>query len=218
MSPLVPWGAQSLRYIVVAACLALCPCPANAQGVLDDWSSAKVPAPPALKSAKVDPKTTALLLLDFTNQTCTQERRPRCAASVPKLKKLMDDARANNMLVIYSVATPGSTRADILKELTARPDEFVLPPLGPDKFINSDLEKTLKDKGVTTLIITGTAAQTSVLHTGGEAALRGFKVVAPVDGMSSNEAFPELYTAWHLANSARIMDQTTVTRVDMISY
>ena len=56
-----------------------------------------------------------------------------------------------------------------------------------------------------------------MLHTGGEAALRGFKVVAPVDGMSSNEAFPELYTAWHLANSARIMDQTTVTRVDMIS-
>ena len=191
---------------------------AQAQGVIDDWASAKIPAAPALKSVKVDPKTTALLLLDFTNQTCTPERRPRCAASVPKLKKLLEDARAHGMFVVYSVATANSSRADILSELATRPDEPVLPPLGPDKFINSDLEKVLKDRGIATIIITGTAAQTSVLHTGGEAALRGFKVVAPVDGMSSNEAFPELYTAWHLANSARIMDQTTLTRVDMIAY
>ena len=190
----------------------------RAQGVLDDWSSARMPSPPALKSVKIDPKTTALLLLDFTTQTCTPERRPRCAASVPKLRKLLDDARAHGVFVIYSVATANSSRADILTEIAARPDDPVLPPLGPDKFINSDFEKTLKDKGIMTIIITGTAAQTSVLHTGGEAALRGFKVIAPVDGMSSNEAFPELYTAWHLANAARIMDMTTLTRVDMITY
>ena len=52
----------------------------------------------------------------------------------------------------------------------------------------------------------------------GEAALRGFKVVAPVDGMSSNEAFTEAYTAWHLVNAARIMNAVTLTRVGMISF
>jgi nicotinamidase-related amidase len=191
---------------------------ASAQAVLDDWGATKTPPAPELKPATIDPGTSALLLLDFTTQTCTQERRPRCAATVPKLKKLLDDARAKGMYVVYSVATAGSGVKDILPELAAAPGDPVLPPLGPDKFINSDLEKTLKDRGIRTLIVTGTAAHTSVLHTGGEAALRGFKVVVPVDGMSSNDAFPELYTAWHLVNAARIMNEVTLTKVDLIKY
>jgi hypothetical protein len=48
--------------------------------------------------------------------------------------------------------------------------------------------------------------------------LRGFKVVVPVDGMSSDDVFPELYTAWHLSTAARISDQVTLTKVDMIGY
>ena len=68
------------------------------------------------------------------------------------------------------------------------------------------------------MILTGTAAQTTVLHTGAAAALRGMRVVVPVDGMSSNDAFGELYTAWHLASAARIMNQVTLTTVDMIAY
>jgi nicotinamidase-related amidase len=186
--------------------------------VLSEWKDLAFPPAPELKPAKVEAASTALLLLDFTNQTCTQERRPRCAAQVPGLAKLLAEARAKNVFVVYSVATAGSDRKDILAALAARDGDPVLPPLGPDKFIGSDFEKMLKDKGIQTLIIAGTAAHTSVLHTGGEAALRGFKVVAPVDGMSSNEAFTEAYTAWHLVNAARIMNAVTLTRVGMISF
>jgi nicotinamidase-related amidase len=57
-----------------------------------------------------------------------------------------------------------------------------------------------------------------VLHTGGAAALRGFNVVVPVDAMSSDEVFPELYTAWHLATAARISAKVTLTRLDMIAF
>ena len=186
--------------------------------VLSEWKDLAFPPAPELKPAKIEAASTALLLLDFTNQTCTQERRPRCAAQVPGLAKLLAEARAKNVFVVYSVATAGSDRKDILAALAARDGDPVLPPLGPDKFIGSDFEKMLKDKGIQTLIIAGTAAHTSVLHTGGEAALRGFKVVAPVDGMSSNEAFTEAYTAWHLVNAARIMNAVTLTRVGMISF
>ena len=94
----------------------------------------------------------------------------------------------------------------------------MLPPLGPDKFINSNLEKTLHDKGIKTVVPMGTQAQTSVLHTGGEAALRGFKVIVPVDAMSADDLFPELYTAWHLANAARISNEVTLTKLDMIGF
>ena len=190
----------------------------QAQGVLDDWASVKMPAAPALKPAAVDPKTTALMLFDFTTQTCSQERRPRCAASMPKMKTLLEDARARGMFVVYSVALPNTGEKDMMPEIAPRAGEPILPPLGPDKFLNSDFEKMLREKGVQTIILNGTAAQSTVLHTGGAAALRGFNVVVPIEGMSSNDAFPELYTAYHLTTAARIDAKVTLTRVDLITY
>lgn len=186
--------------------------------IIDDWYAAKLPTPPQLKPVLLVPKETALLVMDFTVQTCTIERRKRCADSVPKVKAFVEAARAKGALIIYSVAVPKSVPADILKELTPAAGEEVLPPLGPDKFISSDLEKTLRDKGITTVVAMGTQAQTSVLHTGADAALRGFKVIVPVDAMSADDLFPELYTAWHLANAARISNQVTLTKLDMISF
>jgi nicotinamidase-related amidase len=211
------WLAAIVTAVAVLAGVA--PSPARADStIIDDWYKAKLPAPPQLKPVTLDAKTTALLVMDFTVQTCTEARRPRCAASVPKVKKFVEEARGKGALIIYSVAVPKSVPGDILKELTPAPGEQVLPPLGPDKFINSDLEKTLHDKGITTVVAMGTQAQTSVLHTGGEAALRGFKVVVPVDAMSADDLFPELYTAWHLSTAARISNQVTLTKLDMIGF
>jgi nicotinamidase-related amidase len=206
----------SLAAVALAALFAAGP--VQAQTVIDDWNQVKLPPPPQLKPVTLDPKTTALLVMDFTVQTCTPERRKRCADSVPKVKKFVEEARAKGALIIYSVAVPGSVPGDVLKDLTPAAGEQVLPPLGPDKFINSDLEKTLKDKGIKTVVAMGTQAQTSVLHTGGEAALRGFKVIVPVDAMSADDLFPEAYTAWHLSTAARISNQTTLTRLDMIGF
>jgi nicotinamidase-related amidase len=196
----------------------LAPGTARAQTIIDEWAGAKLPAPPELKPVTIDPTQTALLVMDFTVQTCTPQRRLRCANSVPKVEKLVADARRTGAFVIYSVAVPGSTAADILKELTPAAGEPVLPPLGPDKFVGSELDKMLKERGIKTVIAIGTQANTSVLHTGSAAALRGFKVVVPVDGMSGDDLWPELYTAWHLANAARISAQVTLTRMDMIKF
>jgi nicotinamidase-related amidase len=208
---------RALLCCAVFAALAL-PGAAAGQTIIDEWATAKLPPPPQLKPVKLDPKETAILAMDFTNQTCTQARRPRCAASVPKVQRLIGQAREKGALVIYSVAVPNSTAADILKDLPPAAGETVLPPLGPDKFINSGLEKLLKDKGIKTVVALGTQAQTSVLHTGAAAALRGFKVIVPVDGMSADDPFPEAYTAWHLSTAARISAQVTLTSLDAISY
>ena len=191
---------------------------AAAQTVIDEWSNAKFPDAPALKPAKIDPRETALLVMDFTVQTCTPDRRKRCADSVPKVAKLVTEARAKGALIIYSVAGPNSVATDVLKELMPAAGEQVLPPLGPDKFIGSDLEKTLKEKGIKTVVAMGTQAQTSVLHTGATAALKGFKVIVPVDGMSADNVFPEAYTAWHLATAARISSNVTLTKFDLIGF
>ncbi len=214
-------STHHLRGAVAAAALlvaSLAGTSALAQTLIDEWNSAKLPPPPELKSATLVPRETALLVMDFTSQTCTAERRPRCAASVAKVRKLVEEARGKGATIIYSVAVPNSTAADILKDLTPAVGEQVLPPLGPDKFVNSDLEATLKQKGIRTVIAMGTQAQTSVLHTASSAALRGFRVIVPVDAMSADNVFPELYTAWHLANAARISNQVTLTKLDSIGY
>ena len=211
---------KAIHALALAAGVVICipPTTSRSQTLIDEWGTAKFPAPPALKPAKLDAKETAVLAMDFTKQTCSPERRKRCADQVATVQKFVAEARAKGALIIYSVAVPNSVPADILPALTPAAGEQVLPPLGPDKFINSDLEKTLKDKGIKTLVAMGTQAQTSVLHTGATAALKGFKVIVPVDGMSADEVFPELYTAWHLSTAARISANVTLTKFDMIGF
>jgi len=190
--------------------------PAPAQTIIDEWSLAKAPPPPTLKNVTVEPKTTALLLLDFNRQTCNSERRPRCVASIPKVMNLLKDARAKGMSVIFSLSQ-GAAKEDIAKELAPRDGEPVVTS-GPDKFLGTDLEKTLRDKGIKTVITTGTASHGAVLYTASAAALRGFEVIVPLDTVSAEDLYPEQYTAWHLVNAPRVSSRVTLTRTDLIKF
>lgn len=188
--------------------------PAAAADVVEEWASVKVPAAPAVKPATVDPKTTALLMLDFMNQNCGQ--RPRCLATVPAVKKLLAQARAKGMTVMYSFF--GTTKAsDVVTDLAPMANEESVTSFA-DKFINTDLEKKLKDKGIQTIIIAGTAANGAILYTGSGAALRGLNVIVPVDGMSSADAYTEQFSVWQLANGPTFGQKVTLTRIDMIKF
>jgi nicotinamidase-related amidase len=83
--------------------------------------------------------------------------------------------------------------------IAAKGDEATVQS-GVDQFLNTDLEATLKAKGIQTVIITGIVAEGAVLFTAAEAALRGFKVTVAVDRISSNASFGELSTAWIAAS------------------
>ena len=189
---------------------------AFAQTIVDEWNAVKAPPAPELKPVKIDPKVTALLLLDFNKQTCNAERRPRCIASIPKVQKLLTQAREKGVSVIYSLST-GATTGDIAKELAPLAGEPAVLS-GPDKFTGTDLEKILKEKGIKTVIVTGTAAHGAVLYTASGAALRGMQVIIPVDGMSADITYAEQYTAWHLANVPRVSSAVVITKIDLIGF
>ena len=135
-----------------------------AQTIIDEWSTVKVPPPPELKPVIIDLKTTALLMLDFIKQTCNQERRPRCLTSVPKAKKLLDQARAKDMLVVYSIIPGPATIGDTLPEVAPTAKEPFVKS-GVDKFYKTNLEQVLKDKNIQTVITVGTAANGAVMYT-----------------------------------------------------
>ena len=185
-----------------------------AQTIIDEWNTVKTPPAPQLKTVSIEAKTTALLLLDFNKQTCNSERRPRCIASIPRVKRLLNEARAKGILVVYSLSA-GAQAEDIAIELAPQAKDPIVTS-GPDKFLGTDLEKILKEKGTKTVIVTGTAAHGAVLYTASGAALRGLQVIVPVDGVSAETLYPEQYTAWNLVNAPRISNVTTLTSIDMI--
>ncbi|MDQ2954958.1 MAG: cysteine hydrolase [Pseudomonadota bacterium] len=207
--------------LAAAAGIGLATSSAAAQTIIDEWANVKAPPPPQLKAVTADPKTTALLMLDVVKQTCNNERRPRCVASIPKIEKLLAEARAKGVMVIYTTVPPVPV-ADTLPALAPKGDEPVVVAW-VDKFMlgNQDtgFEKMLKDKGITTVVSVGTAAHGAMLYTSSTAALRGFNVIVPVDGMASEDAFFEQATAWLLANgTGGIGPKVTLTKTDMIKF
>jgi len=216
-----------VRTLLPSAALAaalVCAAPAPAQTIIDAWSSVTVPPAPELKLVTVDPKTTALLVMDLTKQLCNNENRPRCVASIPKIAELLAAARAKGVTVIYTlVSSPSITIADTLPGVAPKGDEPVVAAF-VDKFMRGDqdtgLQKILQDKSITTVIAVGTAAHGAVLYTASTAALRGFNVIVPVDGISGigQNTYTEQYVAYNLVNAPVIAPKVTLTRIDMIKF
>ena len=214
---LIDW---KIRLMAIAGVLAVgmgLSTPAWCQTIMDEWAGVKAPPPPELKSVTIDPKVTALLVLDPVRQGCNVERRPRCLASIPKIQALLGQARAKKMTVIFTHYT-GTAAGDILKEVAPSAGEAVLGGTTGDKFIRTDLENMLKDKGIKTVVLVGAAAEGAVLLTGSAAAMRGIDVIVPVDGVSSSSIYAEQYTAWHLKNAPTVGQRVTLTRTDLVAY
>src|SRR5580704_10733373 len=211
--------ASKFRTALIAAAIICAAGPAGAGDIITEWDSVKLPPKPELKSVTVDPKTTALLVLDLMKDNCGV--RPRCVAIVPTVKKLIDEARAHGMMIVYNLTGASKPEDMVDASIMAKPGDFLIKNgKGGDKFIRSNLDAGLKDKGIKTVIITGTSAQGAVATTSNGATGRGYKAVVPVDAMASEDAFRELYGIFHLAagGPAALTQNVTVTRSDLIKY
>jgi nicotinamidase-related amidase len=189
---------------------------ASAQNIVDDWSKVAPPPAPALKAAVLDAKTTALVVMDFVKQSCNEQNRPHCVVLIPKVKAMIEAAKAKNVTIIWTLPV-GPKPEDFLPDIApASGTKMVVGPV--DKFSGTDFEKELKDKGITTLVLTGTSAHGAVLYTVSQAAIRGFKAVVPVDGMSATAPYAEQATAYILTTAPVLSGNVTLTRGDMITY
>jgi len=189
------------------------------QDITGEWASVKLPPVPELRHVSVDPRTTALLVLDMMKGNCGA--RPRCLATLPKVKKLLDAARSHDMVVVYNLTGAGKIEDMVDPSLAPLAGEFMVKGSGgADKFVNSNLDAGLKEKGINTVIVTGTSAQGAVGGTTNGAAQRGYKAVVPIDCMSAEDAFNELYAIWHIykGGPVNLTGNATVTRSDLIRF
>jgi nicotinamidase-related amidase len=201
----------------------------QAQTIIDEWQNIKAPTAPELKAVTLESKMTALLVMDLIKQLCNEQNRPRCVASIPKISKLLAAARSNGVMVVYTIVpsvgpnAPTPVVGDTIPEIAPKGDEPVVTS-AVDKFIlrNQDtgLEKMLKDKGITSVITVGTAVHGAVLYTASAAALRGFDVIVPVDGMSGNGqvVYDEQAVAFILTHAPVLSPKITLTNIDMIKF
>jgi nicotinamidase-related amidase len=205
--------------VAVASILIFSAAPLSAD-ILDDWSAVKPPTAPELKSVTLDGSTTALLILDMMKMNCGA--RPRCVATVPNVKKLHDAARSAGALVWYSfVGSDGkATPTDMIDPSFAARDGEWARQNGPDKFIGSNLDEKLKARGIKTVIVCGTSFQGVGIGTGGGSAQRGYKVIIPIDCLSSDDPYMEQYSAYHLYKGAPavVTSQVTLTRTSMVKW
>jgi nicotinamidase-related amidase len=199
--------------VAVAAAM-LGQCGTARADIIDEWNTVTIPPPPALKPAQLDAKTTALLMLDFLPGNCGSS--PRCVATLPKVRTLLDAARAAGSLVVYTEFPP-NTVSNVLPQVAPLGSEPNVIALA-DKFINTNLDQILKDKGIKTVIVVGAAANGAVLYTGSDAAMRGYKVIVPVDGMSGNSPYAEAYTATQLSTGPTVAQNVTLTRTGLVKF
>jgi nicotinamidase-related amidase len=180
------------------------------------------PTIPAPASVTLDAKTTALVVLDIINPTCTT--RPACNDSIPALQALIKKARDASVPVVYT--NTAATNA-IVPQIAPIAGDVTVVPTNADKFNNPDFDATFKAKKVTTLLLVGTRSNGSVLYTAFEANVRGYTVVVAVDGISGSIPFETTLAEWQMLNQPGFTNAdnkplaeklVTLSRGDLITF
>jgi nicotinamidase-related amidase len=208
----------SLALVATSVTLTL---PAHAADIVDNWSQVQAPAAPKLDDVTVDPKTTALLMLDFLKQNCAPN--PVCTGTLPAMQDLLKRARDKKMLVIYtkfpSAAPniPAPTAADVLPPVAPLGKEPMITAF-LDKFLKTNLDQVLKKNHIKTVIVVGSAGNGAVLFTAASAFFHGYEVVVPVDGISSRAPYADQATSNTLASGPVMGGKIKLTRTTMLKF
>ena len=143
-----------------------------------------MPNKPVPQEVTVDPKTTALLVLDL-NCRCENPEEP-CYKLIDPVANFLDRARQATMLIVYTVADryKGTAEARMPYAFKQRDDEPVIFPPAFDKFYSGELQPMLQKRGIKTVIVCGASSNQAVMYTA-TAAVRpfGYDCVIPVDGL-----------------------------------
>ena len=179
----------------------------------------EAPDLPNAVGVALDPRTTAVLVLDLSDVSCGQVAAAK--ESVPAVRKLLDRAREHGAKVIFAL---GRAPQEVFADLGRRESEPIVKS-SADKFFQTDLEQHLQ--GITHVVINGTAANGAVLYTAFGACARGLTVVVPEDGMSSRQPIATWVAKYQLLNQPGFVNAqnaplqakaVTISRTDLVSF
>ena len=183
----------------------------------------QMPATPEPARVTLDPRTTALIVLDYVEDICIKQ--PTCTGQMlPAMTPFLERVRKAGLVVAYG--TREQNMAHWLKEVAPAPGDIRIISTAQDRFYNTDLDKTLKAKGIKTLIMVGWKISGSVTYTSVGAMARDYTVVIPMDTTSAGSGYETTIGFYNVLNSgnANLANEplkpraVTLTRTDMITF
>ena len=183
----------------------------------------QMPPPPDPVPVVLDPATTALLIFDVIDHICARQPQ-RMAQMVPAISALLARARKAGVTIAYG--TRAANMATWLPEVAPAPGDIKIENHAQDRFYNTDLDKALKAKGITTLILTGWKVSGSVTYTSVGATLRGYTVVVPIDATLDATEYEIVIGQFQIlnqnssnaANEPLKTKASTLSRTDLIAF
>jgi nicotinamidase-related amidase len=168
----------------------------------------EVPEYEVVESVDLPSRETAVIVVDMQNDFVRPEGKlyvPTAQATIEPIRRLLERARRAGVRVFYTQDTHyegdpefsiwgehvryGTWGWQIIDELKPQPGDVVVQKTRYDGFYGTPLDDLLRVYGVRYTVIVGTVANICVLHTAASAALRWYKVVVPVDGISALTEF-----------------------------
>jgi isochorismatase family protein len=203
--------------------LALCGGTAQAQSTSKPLLTLQMPALPDPARLTLNPATTALVMLDYVDPTCT--RQPRCKGEMlPAVTPFLARARKAGVVVAYG--TREQNMSKWLPGTAPAQSDIKIMNIAQDRFYNTDLDKALKMKGVATIIIAGWKVSGSVAYTSVGATVRGYTTVIPVDTTAAETDYETTIGFYQIlnqnppnfGNEPLKSRSATLSRTDMITF
>jgi nicotinamidase-related amidase len=209
--------------LLTSLILSLCSGAALAQGA-KPTVTLQMPALPDPVRVTLAPATTGLLLLDYVDPICKSQ--PKCLnGMLPAMASFLSQARKVGVAAVaYGTREP--TMSKWLPEIAPAAGDIKITNIAQDRFYNTDLDKVLKAKGVTTLIMAGWKVSGSVAYTSVGATVRDYTVVVPVDATAAASDYETTIGFYNILNqgNSNLTNEPlkakapTLSRTDMITF
>lgn len=183
----------------------------------------QMPAMPDPARITLDSKTTALMVLDYVEDICATQ--PNCRSQMlPAMTPFMERVRKAGLIVAYGTRAQNMTHW--LKEVAPVEGDIKIVNTAQDRFYNTELDKALKAKGITTIIMVGWKVSGSLAYTSVGATLRDYTVVIPVDTTTAATDYETTLGFYqilnqgmgNLTNEPLKPNAPTLSRTDMITF
>ena len=210
--------------VLVASGLVLALCGGVAQAQPNKpMLTLQMPALPEPVRVTLNPATTALLVLDYVEDICNSQ--PKCKSQMlPAMTPFMARVRKAGMTVAYG--TREQNMSKWLPEVAPAPGDIKIVNTAQDRFYNTDLDKALKAKGITTIVMVGWKVSGSLTYSSVGATLRDYTVVIPVDTTAAATDYEQTIGFYQILNQGNgnltnvplKPKAPTLSRTDMITF
>jgi isochorismate hydrolase len=161
----------------------------------------------AMRKIRFHPEEAALLIIDMQRYFIEEDSHaglPSAVPIIPRIKKLAEAFKKVRLPIILTrhlntqqdanmlaqwwadVITEESELSEITPELNL-PNATIIIKTQYDAFYQTTLEKVLREREVSQLVITGVMTHLCCETTARSAFVRGFKVFFPIDGTAAND-------------------------------